>query len=131
MKNILLIIVGGLLVVFLITKNRPSPPTSQYPPNISWGTVKSGPITWRGGGHEYARAMITYHNNTENTFSTVQIQCVGRDKNNEPISDYKKSYSIIIGDPPLRPGTKKISEGSFPNGSQVQSISCEVARATL
>ena len=97
----------------------------------SFGTAKAGPIVWEGAGHKWARSMITYKNDTRHTFKTIQIQCIAKNSAEEPISDFLISYSEVLGHQPILPGTTKIKEAVFDNGSQVKSVSCSVERANM
>lgn len=131
MRSILFLFLACVMFGLLGNQGIPITPAAAQSISNSSGTINIGPIKWRGKGYKYANAMITYHNNTRTTFSTVQIHCIAMDTNGDPISDAQIHYSVILGHPSLSPGTKKIKEVGFKNGSQVASISCEVAKAKI
>ncbi len=95
----------------------------------SYGSATAGPVLWKGAGYKFARSMITYKNDTIHTFKMVQIQCIAKNSNGDPVSDFPITYSVALGYQPISPGTTKIEEAVFSNGSQVKTVSCSVERA--
>ena len=118
-------------IISLVGCDNGDAPSSNSTQITSFGKVTAGSVTWRGSGYEYARSMVTYINDTNYTFKTIQIQCVAKDAGGAPVSDFLINHSVHLGELPLSPDATRTEEAAFRNGSQVKNISCSIKRAQL